>query len=238
MRAARFLVAVLAALVLVAPTAAADARYAGGRHPSVVPADRVRGNTGGRLLGDWFVENLSRPKTESPFTGGSNLCLDVGRRGKVLIPAGGVADTSGAIEMACTVKVGRPVVLVMTSADCSTAEPPPFYAATAGEQRSCAIANLKAIDIRSITVSVDGGQAVDIFRPRFLEVSPQRDVVFPEDPVFDAAPGPATFVGAAWMAEIRGLKRGAHTVEGVATYGTDDGPLVLPFVVHLDVVRR
>jgi len=78
------------------PAAVADEGRGGGhRHPSVVPADKVAGNTGGRLLGDWYVENLSLPADASPFAGADNLCLDLGRRGKVLAPAGGIADDMG-----------------------------------------------------------------------------------------------------------------------------------------------
>jgi hypothetical protein len=78
---------------------------------------------------------LSRPADASPFGATANLCLDLGRRGKVLSPAGGIQDATGLIEMTCTVKVGRPVVMVMASSDCSDAEPPPFFAGTPREQR-------------------------------------------------------------------------------------------------------
>jgi hypothetical protein len=238
MRLARLVVAVLALLAFLAPAAAADeTRTSPGRHPSVVPADRVAGNTGGRLLGDWYVEILSRPAAASPGGGTANLCLDLGRHGRVLVPAGGIQDPAGKIEMSCTVKVGRPVALVMTSADCSTAEPAPFFGTTAREQRACVVGFLKPYDVRSIEVSVDGGKAVDIHRSRFFEVSPQRHVVYPEKPVFDAKPGPATFVAAGWMAEIRGMKRGTHTIEAVTTYGNPDGSTTVNlFVVHVDVV--
>ena len=45
--------------------------------------------------------------------------------------------------MTCTVRAGRPVLLVMSSADCSTAEAPPFFGRTAAEQRRCAIEALR-----------------------------------------------------------------------------------------------
>jgi hypothetical protein len=234
------LVAVVSLMMLAAPVAVADDWHDGGdhRHRSVIPADKVAGNSGGRLLGDWFVENLSRPADASPFGGTANLCLDLGRRGKVLSPAGGVQDETGLIEMTCTVKVGRPVVMVMTSADCSTAEAPPFFGTTAREQRACAVGFLRSLDIRSINLSVDGRRAVDIHKRRFLEVSRQRHVVFPENAVFGATPGPATFVAAAWMAEIRGMKRGAHTVNGTTTLVFDGQTLVFPFIVHFEVIGR
>lgn len=225
----QLLAAVVALMTLLAPAAAAQ----GSRRARVVPVDRIAGSTGGRIVGDWFAENLSRPASESPFAGAANLCLDVGRRDRVLSPVGGLQDASGVIEMSCTMYVGRPFVLVMANADCSSAEAAPFYGATAAEQRRCVVSVLLDQDIRSIDVSVDGGSATDIHEPRFFEVSSQRRVVFPADPVFGADPGPATFVAAAWIAQIKGLKRGTHTVEAVTTLG--DGN-VYRFVVHLDVV--
>jgi hypothetical protein len=200
----------------------------------VVPAHRLAGNTAGQLLGDWYVQNLSLPASASPFGGAADLCLDVGRHGKVLSPSGGLLTPEG---MTCTVRVGRPVLLVMTSADCSTAEAPPFVGETAAEQRACAIKAITAspdiIDLAAINVSVDGGPVVDIHDPRFFAVSPQRRVVFPEDPVFDATPGAAKFVAAAWVAAIRGMKRGQHVVRAVVV--TADGG-EFPFVVNFDVV--
>jgi hypothetical protein len=229
----QLLVAVAALTTLVAPGAAADDGRRGSRSPQVVPADHVAGSSGGRIVGDWFVENLSRPASASPFGGSVNLCLDVGRRDRVLSPAGGVQDATGLIEMSCTVHVGRPVVMVMFSVDCSTAEDAPFFAETAVEQRRCVRGLLEEYGPRAIELSVDGGPATDIRRPRFLEVSPQRQVVFPPDPVFGADEGPATFVAGAWAAEVRGLRPGAHTVVATTTYA--DGS-TSRFVVHLDVV--
>ncbi|SER17877.1 hypothetical protein [Microlunatus flavus] len=230
----RVLVAAVALATLLAPTATADDSARRSHHARVVPADHVAGSSGGRIVGDWFFESLSLPASQSPFAGAANLCLDVGRHDRVLSPVGGVQGPDGLIEMSCTVHVGRPVVLVMANADCSSAEEPPFYGGTAQEQRRCVVSVLNDLaDVRSIDVSVDGGPATDIHRPRFFEVSSQRHVVLPEDAVFGAKPGPATYVAAAWMAQVKGLKRGTHTVEAVTTL--NDGT-VYRFVVHLTVV--
>jgi hypothetical protein len=202
----RIALAVLAVMACTAPVVGADERKGGDdRRPAVVPAGNLAGNTAGKLIGDWYAQILPRPVSASPFGGTADLCLDLGRHGKVLSPAGGI-DRGGYVEMTCTVKVGRPVLLVMTSADCSSAEDPPFYGKTAAEQRACVLEFINGLDITSITVSVDGERPVDIHEPRFLAVSPQRRVVFPSDPVFDARPGKATFVAAGWIAQIRGMR--------------------------------
>ena len=79
---------------------------------------------------------------------------------------GGVYVPGVGIKMACSVRVGQPVLLVMTSADCSSRETPPFYGATEAEQRACVIkattADPSIIDIRAIRVSVDGAPEIDI----------------------------------------------------------------------------
>lgn len=231
----RIVVTVLA-LMLMAPVVAADQGKGDGR-PVVVPAVRIGGSTGGELVGDWYAQNLALPASASPFGGTANLCLDLGRHGKVLSPAGGLA-TNGNLEMTCSVRVGRPVLLVMTSADCSSAEDPPFFGKTEAKQRACAVNYLNGLDIKSITVSVDGSRPVDIHTPRFFAVSPQRRVVFPTDPVFDAKPGPATFVAAAWIAEIRGMTRGEHVVVGTLNIVLDGEPTTFPFTVHFKVGGR
>lgn len=237
MRAARIIFAVLALLGLAVPTAAADERGGGGRHVTIAPVGKVAGSTGGRIIGDWFVENLSRPAPASPFGGQVNLCLDVGRRDRVLAPAGGDQDDNRVIEMTCRVEAGRPVVLVLPTSDCSTAEDPPFFADTAREQRRCAIEQVRSY-VKTLTVSVDGRRPKSVLEDRYFEVSSQRRVVFPEDPVFGARPGPATFVAAGWLAEVRGLKRGSHTVTSVGTIvvGPNGETAVDTFIVHLEVV--
>jgi hypothetical protein len=228
----------VAALIVTACAASVAASQASARadhrRPTVVPATNVAGNSAGELLGDWYFQNMSLPASESPFGGSADLCLDLGHKGKVLSPAGGLFTPQG---MTCTVKVNRPVLLVMTSADCSTAEEPPFFGATEAEQRECAIKAITStpeiVDVRAINVSIDGGPAVDIHAPQFFAVSPQRQVVFPEDAVFGATPGPATFVAAGWIAEIRGMDRGLHVMRAVVVTAT--GPLP-DFIVNFNVV--
>jgi hypothetical protein len=224
----------VAAMAMTAPVAVADGPR-GDSRARVVPAFKLAGDTAGELLGDWYVQNLSLPASQSPFAGSADLCLNLGHRGKVLSPSGGLFTAAG---MTCTVKVNRPVLLVMTSADCSSAEPPPFFGRTAAEQRACAIAAItrtpEIVDVRAINVSMDGQPAIDIHSRRFFAVSPQRRVVFPPEPVFGATPGPATFVAAGWVAEIRGMDRGRHVMRAIVE--TAAGPLP-EFIVNFDVVR-
>src|SRR4051794_16580696 len=103
-------VAMLAAGTIVAPAVADEAHDGQGR-AAVIPAGRLAGDTGGELLAGWYQYGLSTPADTSPFALKSNACLDLGHNGKVLSPMGGVVVPGVGINMACTVKVGRPVLL-------------------------------------------------------------------------------------------------------------------------------
>jgi hypothetical protein len=226
------LVAVLAvaATAVFAPVAAATP--GGGQHARVRPADNVQGNSGGDLIGDWYAQNMALPASNSPFGGTADKCLDLGRHGRVANPAGGLISAAG---MTCAVRQDRPVVVVMTSADCSDVEDPPFFGADEAAQRACAIdwaINLSGVT--AIDVSIDGGDVVNIRTSRYFAVSPQTHTVFDAtDPVFGAPKGAeANFVAAGWLFAITGMRRGTHTM--VATVSVGGEPLA-PFIVHFDV---
>jgi hypothetical protein len=221
------------ATAAITPVALGDGTRGGDDHARVLPAFNVGGSSGGDLIGDSYAQNMALPAAHSPFGGTADLCLDLGHRGKVLSPAGGVISPEG-IDMTCVVKQNRPVVIIMTSADCSDAEPPPFYGKTEAEQRACAIDwAVRQSGVTAINVSIDGRPAVDIHSPRFFAVSRQRFTVFNKDPVFGGTPGPTRFVAAGWLAEIRGMKRGRHDMTAIVLV---NGAPLAPFIVHFIVV--
>ncbi len=224
----------VAAAVALTPVAVADDSRGGRNRVAVVPAVNVAGNSASDLIGDHFALNMALPAAHSPFGGTANLCLSIGHRGRVLVPTGGVVVEGKGIKMTCVVKVGRPVVVVMTSADCSDAEPGEFYAKGAAAQRACAIDwAVRRQGVTAINMSMDGRPALDIHTPRFFAVSPQRFTVFNKDPVFGGTPGPARFVAAGWLAEIAGMNRGRHTLTAVVSV---NGVPLDPFIVHFIVV--
>jgi hypothetical protein len=218
----RIALAALAVSALAAPVTGAEASGGGERsRAAVVPAPDAS-----TVIGDVYANNLSLPIGESPYEGGPSLCLDVGRDERVLVPSGGTGPTE------CTVQRGRRVVFVLTSADCSTAEPPPFRAFTAVGQAWCAYRNVRDFGIRTLTFAVDGARPVDVHDWRFTAFSSQRRVVFPEDAVFQATPGPATFVSFGYVVEIRGLEVGTHTTR-MQLDSVLSGPVVFDATVHV-----
>jgi hypothetical protein len=72
---------------------------------------------------------------------------------------------------------------------------------------------------------------------RFFLVSPQMSAVFDAvDPVFDATPGPTTFVAAGYAATPRHLRPGRHVIAGEVVF--TDGTPTVHYTVTLDVTRH
>jgi len=200
--------------VCVAPIANADSGPGddqSARASRVTPATSFDGSTGPELLAEWFSQLLALPPAVHPIADSGDGCLRLGRNGRILAPVNGFNRTT----IACTVEASRPVFIVATDADCSTAEEEPFHAEGAAAQAACALQQLQLLvpNVPSITVAVDGGAPVEIRDEAFVVVSPQGQTVFPDDAIFEpSAGGPATFAGAAWAAKVHGLSRGPHTI--------------------------
>lgn len=124
-------------------------------------------------------------------------------------------------DSACTVKPGTKLLVPLPGASCSDAEPPPFFAETAAEQRACALASVRE-DVVRVTVSVDGGPPQNVLSDRFLTITDQFGVVSQPGNPFGARPGPTTVVAVGYLGVLRGLPPGRHTfvVSGFAFGGS------------------
>ena len=209
-RAVLAMTAVTIALIglVIAPPAGADDERHGLKKGDFEPVHRLAGSTGGELLRDWLEVVLEIPAATNPIIPGNpELCFDIGRRGKVATYAT-INETA-----TCTIKAGQPLFLPNFAVECSSAEPDPFFGATEDEQRACVEGFLDNPDIVAINLSLDGGPPQDVHDDRFRVITPQGEVVFPEGAIFDARPGPATFVGGDWVATPRKrLRPGTHTI--------------------------
>lgn len=223
---------VLAALLVVVVLPVANAHATSGRHkhPDFVPVHRLGGATDGELLRQWWSQVLRIPASENPLTSEDSpaRCITLGKRSRV------AATISGGQTSRCRIKVGTPLFLPVVSAECSSAEPEPYFGATEEEQRACAIEIFDDQTILAIRMSLDGRREVDMHRARFRTVSPQGHTVFPPDPIFDAESGPATFVGASWTATLRKpLRPGRHTIVGNIDIGG-----TMPFTVRFKQIWK
>jgi hypothetical protein len=209
MSARRAVLAVTVALVSlgIAPAAGADVTRHGHKG-DFKPVHRLAGSSASELLAQWWETVLPIPAAQNPLVPGNpELCFDIGRRGKVATYA------SINENVTCTIKAGQRLFFVTFGVECSSAEPPPFFGETEAEQRACVEGFLADPEIVAIRLSLDGGPPQDVHSERFEVISRQGHVVFPEGAIFEAAPGPATFVAGDWAVTTRHrLRPGTHTI--------------------------
>ena len=191
--------------------------------PVIAPVHSAGGLSGGELLGQgWALEFESAPGS---FVG---ECIPLGNKGTVVFP---LADEN--LTSFCTVKPGTSVMIAPGS-ECSDVEEPPFFGADAAAQRACALKFDEEFFLSAI-MSVDGGKAVELLKPRFELFSPQMTVDLPLDNVFGVPAQTVTFVAHGWGAIVRGLNPGEHTI--TLDVATSDG-LDSTAVLTIDVVPR
>jgi hypothetical protein len=175
---------------------------------------RLAGFTAGQLIGEELRQVLELPLDVNPAAG-ADTCLFAGHKQKVLLlwtrrpPAEEVP--------VCEVKPGTPVFFYALGGECSDVEPPPFFGATAEEQRQCMLDFLRPQDrpppFDAIEVRIDGGPPVNIGLDRYLAVSEQGTVFLPDPNVLGVEGNrQATFVAAGYVALVRPLPPGSHTI--------------------------
>ena len=214
---------VLAALlaVLCAP-AAASARQ-------VTPAPTF----GGEVMSEAWFHEFSLPLSEHPYLGSGDPCLTVEiEPGPGLVPLGGYDEPT-----VCIVTTGTAVFIGGASTSCSDVEPPPFYGEDEAAQRACALANNELV--QAILVTVDGGKAIDIRRPRFYVFAPQRELQLPEGNILGVTPQLATFTSNGWISVIR-LPPGQHSIQVELTVdvGSPVGVITILRHVVINVIPR
>jgi hypothetical protein len=191
----RTLWATVAVVLCVATVAVA---YDPRRHSGavVIPA-RGGGETGGELLGDAWALGLVQPADQPDAFAGT--CVTLARDVIAPHPDNGTATCAGTPHTR---------LLVFWGSECSNRDDPP--AETRAAQLACVIDGDRAI--KSVRVTVDDGDTIDIVRSRFELISPQRTVELPPDNVFGTDERTATFTAHAWGAVIRSLRPGRHIV--------------------------
>ncbi len=200
----------LALAVALSGLATPVAQAAPGDGKLVPAAKRLGGLTGGQLIGEETRLLLGLPAVRNPLAGVGESCFPAGRKEKVLILWTRPASQAPA---ECTVKPGTPVFLFGGWVFCDDVEPPPFFAVGEEAQRRCALEGLHTLlEFDAILVTVDGGTPIDIASERFVAVSPQGRAQLPEGNILGVAPQETTFVTAAYVAMLRPLPPGEHTI--------------------------
>jgi hypothetical protein len=168
-----------------------------------------------KWLGEFWAQIYSLPVPENPFAGNGNPCLTVGHKVIQAVPG------------PCTVKEGTALTLGFGTAWSSAEDPFP-------ETRTGQLAVARAADLELVagmTVTVDGGEPVEIRTRRFELFSPQRTVLLPADNVFGLdGPQTITLSAHAWGAVVRKLSVGEHTIVGDTLF-TDGTHFVVPHII-------
>jgi hypothetical protein len=193
-RISRVLLVVVVALGVAAPSAVA------------VPDKKL-----GTLLGAMWEEILETPTPQNPFTGGGPLCVDLGG---VVAPFSAFGE-----DITCTVKPGTKVLVAAWSSECSTLEAGTvFFGIDRAELRACARRVNAGVMADDVSVTLDG-RTVPVTKVR----SPLQRLNLPADNIFGAPPGqcctpppedglPYLSVADGWVALLRPLKPGTHTI--------------------------
>ena len=180
----------LAITLCAAPVASAHDPHKDRGGAVVVPAKD-------KWAGESWAQIYSLPISENPFFGNGNPCLTLAN--KVIQEIGGH----------CTIEQGTTFTLGGGSAWSSAEDP---FPQTRREQLALATAQDREIVV-GLTISVDGGDPVEIRTPRFELFSPQRTVLLPADNGL-GVPGPqiVTLSAHGWSAAIRRLSVGDHMI--------------------------
>lgn len=174
-----------------------------------------------KWVGEFWAQIYSLPLAENPWVGNGNPCLKVGH--KVIQELGGP----------CTVEHGTALTLGFGSSWSSAEDP---FPETRAKQLALATAQDRQ-NVVEMTVSVDGGDPVEIRTPRFELFSPQRTVLLPEDNILDVpeenidVPAQTVTLSVhAWAAVVRKLGVGAHEIVGDTVFA-DGGHLIVAHII-------
>lgn len=199
----RTVLAALAVALFAVQVAAADGSHDHGRDAVVVPVHKVAGIPAGEFFGERWAADYEAHAGDTPPP--PDRCATVGRRQKALIMGPSGETTT------CSVARRTQLVVFGLGSACSDVEPEPFFGADEAAQRRCATeGNYKFV--KKIRVSVDGLPSADIRTARFEVVTPQMTAELPDDNWLGIPARTATLVAHQWIAQVRKLPPGRHTI--------------------------
>jgi hypothetical protein len=183
------------------------------------------------LNGMWACV-IQTPVPENPFTSTHNRCVHLASQ--LLAPMQAFAPPG--VSSTCTVKPGTRVFISELSAECSTAEAPPFHGDNPDQLRACVRSVLLGPVGNFFThrVTLDGGNV-----PLTFVTAPPQQVNVPADNILGPPTPPAqqaTSVAAGWLAVLHPMTPGTHQIE-IHFGGTLLGSL-LEEVNHLTIIVK
>lgn len=154
------------------------------------------------LAGFWTYV-LQTPAPQNPFTSDNNRCHQLGDQ--LLAPLQPFAPPG--VATTCTVKPGTSVFVGEMSAECSTAEAPPFHGNNPAQLRECIRSVLlgPAGSFNHHELTLDGNRV-----PVTLVQTPLMRVNIPPDNMLGVPPQEALSVGMGWVALLHPMTPGVH----------------------------
>lgn len=182
------------------------------------------------LNGMWaFV--IKTPTPQNPFTSTNNRCVHLAPQ--LLAPMQAFAPPG--VSSTCTVKPGTRVFISELSAECSTAEPPPFHGDTPAELRACSRSVLVGPvgDFFVHRLTLDGARV-----PLTFVQAPPQPVRVPSDNIL-GVPGPqkAFSAAAGWLAILHPMTPGTHHVV-IHFGGTLEGTPLGVEINHITIIVK
>lgn len=156
------------------------------------------------LNGMWaFV--IQTPTPQNPFTSTNNRCVHLAPQ--LLAPMQAFAPPG--VSSTCTVKPGTRVFISELSAECSTAEPPPFHGDNPAELRACSRSVLLGPVANFLThrLTLDGANV-----PLTFVQAPPQPVRVPPDNILGVPAQKALSDAAGWLAILHPMTPGTHHV--------------------------
>lgn len=153
-----------------------------------------------RALEGFWTYVLQTPTPQNPFTSDNNRCHQLRR--EVLAPLLPFAPAS----TTCTVEPGTRVFIGEMSAECSTAEAPPFHGGNEAQLRECVRDVLSGFTVHRLVVD-DRTVPVDVVETPLMRVD------IPPDNMLGVAPQEALSVGRGWVALLHPMTPGVHRLE-------------------------
>jgi hypothetical protein len=177
------------------------------------------------LNGMWaFV--IQTPTPQNPFTSTNNRCVHLAPQ--LLAPMQAFAPPG--VSSTCTVKPGTRVFVSELSAECSTAEPPPFHGNNPAQLRRCVRKDLLGPvgDFFTHRVTLDGANV-----PLTFIQAPPQPVTVPSDNILGVPGQKALSDAAGWLAILHPMTPGTHHIV-IHFGGTFQGSL-LEEVNHITI---
>jgi hypothetical protein len=144
--------------------------------PDVFPPDAiVFGRTYAEWSAEWWQWNLSIPIPANPPLDTTGQHCRVQQSRPVFFLAG--SPMTDPVSRDCTVPSDTPLFFPIITVECSNVEAAPFFGSTDEERRACAEGFIDAVDIGTLSVTVDGEPVPD--PSKFRVVSPPFDFRMP-----------------------------------------------------------